>query len=244
MTRQPAFTEGDIYERMLAALMGQQLAPGTRLAEEKLAKAFGVSRTLVRPALVRLANEQLVTLTPHRGATVAKPSEREAREVFEVRCMIEPRLMERCIANATTADLDVLARCIAEEESARLSGDMRSAIRLAGDFHLHIAIGAQHPTLERILRALISRTSLVLMTYGPQRGQPIPGSASCACQEHRTLLNAIRLRDASQAVRLMQQHLLSLEASLKFAGPDAAVPDLASVFGLAPQSGDLLAQSA
>ena len=244
MTRLPAFTEGDIYERILAALIGQQLAPGTKLAEEKLANAFGVSRTLVRPALVRLANEQLVTLTPHRGATVAKPSEREAREVFEVRCMIEPRLTERFIANATVADLDLLARCIAEEEAARVSGDTRSAIRLAGDFHLQIALGAKHPTLERILRALVSRTSLVLMTYGPQRGQTQPAGSSCACQEHRTLLNAIRQRNTQQAVCLMQAHLLTLEESLQFGVSRAAPPDLALLFGLPLPSADAPPQTA
>ena len=57
-------------------------------------RAFGVSRTRIRPVLVRLANEQVVTLTPNRGAAIAQPTAQEAREVFEARRLIEPRLVE------------------------------------------------------------------------------------------------------------------------------------------------------
>ena len=75
-----ALTENEIYQRMVATILDHRLPPGTKLVEDRLASAFGVSRTRVRPVLVRLANEQIVTLTPNRGATVAQPSEQEARE--------------------------------------------------------------------------------------------------------------------------------------------------------------------
>ena len=90
-------SDNDIYERMVSAILDHQLPPGTKLVEDRLAAAFGVSRTRIRPVLVRLANEKVVTLTPNRGAAIAEPSEQEAREVFEVRRMIEPLLVERFI---------------------------------------------------------------------------------------------------------------------------------------------------
>ena len=161
----PAPGDDDIYERMISAVLDHRLPPGTKLVEDRLAEAFGVSRTRIRPVLVRLANEQVVTLTPHRGATIAEPTEQEAREVFEVRRLIEPTLVERFVAQASAADVQVLAKRIREEEAARLAGDMRRAIRLSGDFHLHIADCAGHNTLGRILRELVSRTSLILMAY-------------------------------------------------------------------------------
>ena len=99
-----ALTDGDIYERMISAILDHRLPPGTKLIEDKLASAFGVSRTRIRPVLMRLANEQVVTLTPNRGATIAQPSEQEAREVFEVRRLIEPTLVEMFIGKATDAD--------------------------------------------------------------------------------------------------------------------------------------------
>ena len=70
-----------IYERMVSAILDHQLPPGTKLVEDRLAAAFGVSRTRIRPVLVRLANEKVVTLTPNRGAAIAEPSEQEAHGV-------------------------------------------------------------------------------------------------------------------------------------------------------------------
>jgi DNA-binding GntR family transcriptional regulator len=231
MTDFVALTENEIYERMVATILDHRLPPGTKLIEDRLATAFGVSRTRIRPVLVRLANEQIVTLTPNRGATVAQPTESEAREVFEVRRMIEPTLIECFIANAATDDIAILSRCIAEEEAARLAGDMRRAIRLSGDFHLHIANAANHQTLGRILRELVSRTSLILMTYGSNLAQTPTEATSCGCQEHRALLDAIRLRDRQAAARLMREHLAQLESQLQFTPPTDDAPDLMSLFG-------------
>ncbi len=229
MTAEPVvLTENDIYERMVESILNHRLPPGTKLIEDRLATAFGVSRTRIRPVLVRLANEQIVTLTMNRGATVAQPTEAEAKEVFEVRRLIEPTLIASFIEKAGEQDIEILSQCIAQEEEARSAGDMRRAIRLSGDFHLHIAQASQHQTLGRILRELVSRTSLILMTYGRN---VTPHSDGCGCQEHRALLNAIRLCDAGAAAGLMQAHLAQLESQLQFTQRDAQAPDLLALFG-------------
>ena len=225
-----ALSDAQIYERIVSAILDHRLAPGTKLVEDKLGTAFGVSRTRIRPVLVRLANEQIVTLIPNRGATVAQPSEQEAREVFEVRRMIEPHLVELFIANADAADMDSLKRCIADEEAARASGDMHRAIRLSGDFHLQIAERAGHQTLGRILRELVSRTSLVLMAWSPAHAQAREEATACGCREHWGLVDAIRLRDAPEAARRMRDHLTQLESQLRFTPPADATPDLAALF--------------
>ena len=227
----PALSDSEMYERVISAILDHRLPPGTKLVEDKLASAFGVSRTRIRPVLVRLANEQVVTLTPNRGATIAQPSEEEAREVFEARRLIEPRLVELFIARAGKADILCLKQCIADEDAARLAGDMRRAIRLSGDFHLHIAERAGHQTLGRILRELTSRTSLILMTYSPAHAREREEATACGCREHRALLDAITLRDAPEAARRMREHLSRLESQLQFTPPADAAPDLATLFG-------------
>jgi DNA-binding GntR family transcriptional regulator len=224
-------SDQDIYERMVSAILDHQLPPGTKLVEDRLAEAFGVSRTRIRPVLVRLANEQVVTLTPNRGASIAQPTEQEAREVFEVRRLIEPTLVERFVAVATATDLQTLTRCIRGEEAARAAGDMRRAIRLSGDFHLHIADHAGHSTLGRILRELVSRTSLILMTYSAPHSQAREDATACGCEEHRSLLAALKLRDAREASRLMREHLERLESRLNFSPSPDAAPDLLQLFG-------------
>jgi DNA-binding GntR family transcriptional regulator len=231
MAEPVVLTENAIYERMVTAILERRLPPGTKLVEDRLASAFGVSRTRIRPVLVRLANEQVVVLTPNRGAAVAQPTEKEAREVFEVRRMIEPTLIACFIEQASSSDTVVLADCIAAEEDARSQGDLRRAIRLSGDFHLHIAQCAGHQTLGRILRELVSRTSLILMAYGQVRDRDRSDAAACGCREHRGLLNAVVLRDKTEAARLMDQHLQHLESQLRFDTPQQEVPDLAALFG-------------
>lgn len=228
-----AVTEDTIYARVLAAVRDQRLPPGTKLVEDRLAQAFGVSRTRIRPVLVRLANEQLVQLTPHRGASVAQPTATEAREVFEARQLVEPTLVARFIATASEADLQALAGNIANEEAARQAGHTAAAIRLAGDFHLLLADASGQRTLARVLRELIARTSLVLMCHASPAQRN-----GCGCTAHRGLLDALRARDARRATRLMRLHLRQLEAQLRQpAAPDDGGPDLLSLFAAPPAQG-------
>lgn len=232
-TAAPPLTDADMYERVISAILDHRLPPGTKLVEDKLASAFGVSRTRIRPVLVRLANEQVVTLTPNRGATIAQPTEQEAREVFQVRRLIEPSLVELFIARATDADMQRLKTCIDDEEAARKAGDMRRAIRLSGEFHSLIAQGAEHQTLARILREMTSRTTLILMTYSSAHEYERQDATSCGCDEHRALLDAIRLRDPREAAVRMREHLTRLEAQLQFNVAEDASPDLNALFGAA-----------
>jgi DNA-binding GntR family transcriptional regulator len=91
-----------IVESITTAIVERRLMPGTKLAEQKLADIFGVSRTLVRQALNQLSRDRLVTLEPARGAFVAKPSVEEARQVFEVRAMLEAAMVRSLRARITT----------------------------------------------------------------------------------------------------------------------------------------------
>lgn len=183
--------------------------------------------------LVRLANEKIVTLTSYRGATVAQPTEREAREVFEVRRLIEPTLLACFIERAGGADIASLGHCIDDEEAARRAGEMRRAIRHAGDFHLQIASAAAHQTLGRIPRELVSRTALVLMACDSTHRTPPADTSSFGCLAHRSLLQAIRLRDPRKGARLMREHLAQLESQLQFTPPGTESPDLIALYARA-----------
>jgi DNA-binding GntR family transcriptional regulator len=216
---------------MVQSIRDHQLHPGTKLGEDLLASAFGVSRTRIRPVLARLAGEQVVTLTHNRGATVARPTEREGREVFQVRRLVEPTLVAAFMQSASSTDFERLSHCIEQEYAARLRGDRHRAIRLAGAFHLHIAELSQHQTLGRIMGELVSRTSLVLMAYGP-RATPVDDQTLgvCACHDHRALLDAMRQGDRSSAEQLMRDHLYSLEAELRFLPAPTEAPNLLTLF--------------
>lgn len=239
MTRD-TLSDDEIHQRIVDAIVDQRLLPGTKLVEDKLGQAFGVSRTRVRQVLIRLAQEQVVLLQPNKGASVARPSVTEAREVFEARTLIEAVLVRRFAAGATTADLQALSLCVKSEEAARRHDDAATALRQSGRFHLLLAEAAGHQTFTHFLHKLVSRTSLILMSYGPT--DPTPGSVRparwaqvCRCEEHRSLLAALRTAcrsrkdsDAERAVGMMTRHLAQIEAGLEWSTPHAAPADWAA----------------
>ena len=242
-------SDDDIHARLIEAIVDQRLIPGTKLIEDKLGQAFGVSRTRIRQVLIRLAQEQVVVLQPNKGASVAEPSVAESREVFEARRVIEAALVRHFAEHAHAADLQELAACIEAEEAARLQGDTAMALRQSGRFHLLLADAAGHQTFAGFLHKLVSRTSLILMAHGPQTRAtsaplallPTPGatasrrwSQACRCDEHRGLLtalkSAVQARGRSRvkgdaaielAVARMTEHLLHLEAGLQLDEPAA-----------------------
>jgi DNA-binding GntR family transcriptional regulator len=223
---QPTSTEA-IVARITNALVEQRLPPGTKLGEVALGEVFGVSRTKIRQALIRLAQDKLVTLLPARGAFVTKPEPRDARELFDARRVIERVLIERFTASATRAQITSLREHTARERAAIAAGDAALRNRLLGEFHVLIAEMVGNSVIAELLRELMQRSTLVTLHYQNAR------AASCSSGEHTALLDAIRQRDAIAAVRLMEQHLTHVEQDLAL--PDSNVPllDLRAALTLA-----------
>jgi len=209
-----------IVESITTAIVERRLAPGTKLAEQKLADIFGVSRTLVRQALNQLSRDRLVTLAPARGAFVATPSVEEARQVFEVRSMIESELARQLAARITDAQLRELRQHLAEERAAVARTDVPGRTRLLADFHVVLARMLGNQVLAELLEDLLSRSSLISLMYQSSH------SAEASFQEHEAVVEALARRDGRAAARLMQAHLHSVERNLQL---DPAVPDLASI---------------
>jgi DNA-binding GntR family transcriptional regulator len=221
-SKRQASTEA-IVERITAAVLEHRLAPGAKLGEESLGEIFGVSRTKVRQALIRLAQDKLVTLLPARGAFVAQPSAAEAREVFDARRAIERVVTERFAACATREQLSRLREHLSREREAIAAGDGSLRNRLLGEFHVHIAEMAGNSVLAEVLSELVSRSSLITLIHQDAR------AASCSSDEHAAILDALRRRDATGAVRLMDKHLSHVERELEGRAAPRAASDLRSV---------------
>jgi DNA-binding GntR family transcriptional regulator len=213
---------GEVYERIWNAIMDHSLPPATRLVEERLCEIFGLGRTRLRQVLQRLAHERVVTLMPNRGAMVAKPSVREAREVFAARRVIEAGTVAGFIESATRTDCQRLAEHLLREQAAWRDHDRRAMIILSGKFHLIIAESAGNRILAELLRDLISRSSLIIAVYR------LPGTPSCPPHEHRRLLDALEQRERS-AVDLMVRHLDHVAGELRLEEASDQRVDLRSV---------------
>lgn len=202
-------THDEIYEKIYVAILEHRLHPGTKLAEERLADIFGVSRARVREVLARLAHEQIVELVPQRGAYVAKPTIEQARDVFEARRLIEPAVMRRLIDTLTPEKLARLRMHQDLELDARRRDDKRAVIRLSGEFHSLAADLAGNSALARSMRELSVLTCLMIFLYDA------PTATSCRADEHSQIIDAVARRDAPRAERLMLEHLAHIEHGLK-----------------------------
>lgn len=196
----PSTRSSPVYDSLRRAIIEQALKPGVKLPEDSIGETFGVSRTVVRNALVRLDAEGLVHIEPNRGASVAEPTLEEAYDIFDMRQCLEREVMQRLCAKDPAPIVDALNAHLAEEESA-LGKDHTRSIRLAGEFHILLAELTGSPILARYVNEIVSRCSLILARFAQVH------SAECGVEEHAGIIDAIAQGDAEKAIGFMQTHL-------------------------------------
>ena len=204
-----------IVDALTKAIVEHRLQPGSKLAEQKLADHFGVSRTLVRQALFQLAQNRLIRMEPARGAFVAAPTIEEARQVFAVRRMLEAGMTREFVQGVTPAKIKALRTHVAAEQAAMDRSDVGERTELLGDFHVRMAELMGNEVLAQMLGELISRCALITLMYQSAT------EAKHSNDEHADIVKALAARDEERAVHLMTEHLRNVEASLTF---DRKVP--------------------
>ena len=212
-------TDG-IVESITTAIVERRLMPGTRLVEQQIADVFEVSRTVVRQALNQLSRDRLVTLEPARGACVATPSIDEARQVFQVRRLIEGGMVRQLAAQITDRQVEQLRLHLRDERQAVARIDVSGRTRLLADFHVVLARLLGNEVLAELIADLLSRSQLIALMYQSSH------SAQHSQDEHVDIVDALARRDGRAAARLMEQHLEAVERNLRL---DPRTPDLASV---------------
>ncbi len=201
-----------IYRQIYDAIVQHYLPPGTKLAEEALGEVFGVSRPTIRAVLIRLAHEGIVELQPNRGAFVARPSVKAARDVFAVRRTLECAMVAQLASGLDRVAMQNLRATVKAELDAQARGDRKTQLRLSGELHLQLAKFTGNEILHDILKELISRSSLAIAAY------QIP------------LLDALAARDDATASAKMREHLSNLENGLDLEPEEFEAIDLKTVF--------------
>jgi DNA-binding GntR family transcriptional regulator len=214
----PVIAADRVYDAIYAAVLDHRLMPGSRLREEELAQAFAVSRTLVRQALHKLAQDGVITLRHNRGAMVPEPTRRDGEHVFDARRVVECEVARRLAGKLNAEQLAALRRIVEAEARATNSQNKQEAIRLSGEFHLQLARMSGNPIFVRLLEELLPTTSLLMALY------KAPGQPMCVAHSHRQLL--LTLADASNtaAATEMRRHLNEIERSLSQPALRAAAP--------------------
>lgn len=219
--------ESLIVERIYKAVMEQRLAPNTKLSEARLCETFGVGRMRVRRALLLLSSQGIIDLHSNRGAYVACPDKSEANDVFAARMLIEPPLVRQLAQERSEASLALLTDHIALEDAARKENERTEIIRLSGEFHTKLAQATGNKFISRMMRELVTRTSLIVGLFGSSQ------NASCPDDEHSNILKAILARDPDQAEELLVSHLNHIKSGLDMDARPQPQDDLAVILGSA-----------
>jgi DNA-binding GntR family transcriptional regulator len=209
-----------IAQKLTNAVHEHRILPGMKLSEEEVGEIFDVSRTIVRQALRRLEHDGLLTIERNKGAFVARPSVKEAREVFEARALLEPRTARAAAERITPHDVVRLERHLDDEHAALEGGDTGMALKLSGAFHIEIARIADQATIETFIRQLVARSSLVVALYWRRR------SALCGSHSHHTLMDALKAHDGDTAEEVMKGHLLEILSQLDLHDAPEKTPSL------------------
>ena len=197
-----------VYDAIYAAIVDHRLMPGSRLREEELAQAFAVSRTLVRQALHKLAQDGVILLRPNRGAMVPEPTRRDGEHVFDARRVVECEVARRLAGKLRAEQLAGLRRTVEAELRATRSQDKQAAIRLSGEFHRQLAQMSGNPIFVRLLEELLPTTSLLMALY------KAPGEPMCVAHSHQQLIATLVAGSGAAAATEMRRHLNEIERSL------------------------------
>jgi DNA-binding GntR family transcriptional regulator len=201
------FSKSKIAEKLIQSILNAELAPGDRLGETKLAELFGVSRTLVREALIELQTRGFVEVRPRMGWFVVEPSFEEARETYAARRVIEPGML-RDAGKPLQSVILSLRKHVAEEKKAIDSGNSATRSVLLAGFHVCLAEHLGNRFLTAMMHDLSARTTLVSALYQSTN------EAQVSNNDHAMIVEALANGDSEQAERLMREHIHFLEARL------------------------------
>jgi DNA-binding GntR family transcriptional regulator len=205
-----------VYDGIYRAIVEHRLPPGARLREEELAASFAVSRTVVRQALHRLAQDQVVELQHNRGAQVPHPDRADAAAVFDARRVVECEIARRLSGKLSEAQRRELRAIVRQEAAADARGDRAAAIHLSAEFHRSLARLAGNPVFVRLIDELLPTTSLLMALYR------LPGRPVCVAHRHEELIAALEDSSPARGAAEMRRHLGELESSLTGAGAGPA----------------------
>ncbi|WP_230532770.1 GntR family transcriptional regulator [Microvirga roseola] len=183
---------------------------GFQLRQDALAAQFGVSRIPVREALMQLEAEGLVKILPHRGAIVSELSTEEVQELFDLRALLEPRLLEASAPNLTPADYDQLNRILQEYSAELRANHIRRWGELNTEFHMLLYRHAAQPRSLAIVANLLQEcdrhTRLQLsLTDGMERAET----------EHAEILHLCAAGKVPAACALLKTHIEDVGKSLR-----------------------------
>lgn len=193
----------DVTDLVLQDILAGVLLPGTWLKQIDLERRYNCTRPEVRRALDRLAQKRLVEHVPNRGYHVYEPDGRRAREVSEIRIMLETAIAGTVIQNASPADIASLRGLAGHFDVMVLNGTMLELYEANLAFHRQLLVLGGNQELVDLITEIRQRTSSAPVSQWRTRARVEQSS-----REHHLMVDAIEAGDAEHLKELVRQHIL------------------------------------
>lgn len=198
-----------VFNTLRQAILRGEMEPGERLMEIQLAQKLGVSRTPIREAIRKLELEGLVIMIPRKGAEVAHITEKDMRDVLEVRCTLEELAVELACKHVTPEYIAELRAANKIFESAIVSRDLMSIVDADVQFHDVIYSMTGNARLIQIINKLREQMYRYRLEYIKDAR-----SHSILISEHEDIINKIEKNEVDAAKSVIRQHIQNQEKGI------------------------------
>lgn len=196
----PTLVRDGVYEHLRRAVLDGEIPPGERMGEVELGERLGVSRTPIREALMRLAQDGLLTAEANKGVRVRTVSAAEARDTYVVREELDGLAAALAAQHHTPEDAQRLQAAL-DTLNATESGDYREQTRLDLAFHRTVALASHNAALIDLSRDLEQRIALI--KHQTRKYNADPHTA----RQHHAILHTILKRHPQAAKEAAQEHV-------------------------------------
>lgn len=194
----------EVYEILKERILYNQLKPGERLIETKIAKELDVSRTPVREALKQLEQEELVTYYPRRGSIVSEVSVRDGMDLYDIREYLEVLAVQDICVRSSNEEIEEMGLVIEEMDRKYEEKDYEALEKLMFDWtfgilnyipneHLSNFLGQIYQKLQRIGKLSLNNEKEIILAY----------------EETKRLYRAIKLKDIEESKKLAKIHVIN-----------------------------------
>jgi DNA-binding GntR family transcriptional regulator len=194
-----------IYEALHRQILDLELAPGADLDETALAAAFNISRTPLREALNRLASDQLVVISPNRGASVAPLSLTNFPAFIEALALAQSAVNAFAAMRRSDADFAAITAAANAFEAAR-GGNGLTLTEANRTFHSTIAAAARNPHLAAFYDRMLDQSARLARVSFSYEAAGHKAHLDHVISEHRAMITAIATRNAAAAEKLGHDH--------------------------------------
>ena len=198
-----------VFNTLRQAILKGELSPGERLMEIQLAEKLGVSRTPIREAIRKLELEGLVLMIPRKGAEVAKISEKNLRDVLEVRRSLEELAIELACQRMSQEDIEALEQAQEAFKTAIAKGEAMAIAQTDEQYHDVIYQGTRNDKLVQMLGNLREQMYRYRLEYIKDADK-----RQVLKVEHEHILSALKVRNLAEARMAAREHIDNQEITV------------------------------